>query len=80
MADSFEKRRRELDEIEARYRADLDKFWREFQADKMKAFAQWDETEARLKEQSERALRQYTAGISRARAALAEAEAAATRQ
>jgi len=80
MADSFEKRRQELDEMEARYRADLEKFWREFQADKMKALAQWDETEARLKEQSERALQQYTAGISRARAALAESERAGTRQ
>lgn len=30
MADWYEKRRRELDEMEERYRADMDKFWREF--------------------------------------------------
>jgi hypothetical protein len=80
MADFYEKRRRELDEMEKRYRADLEKFWRDFQADKMKALAKWDETEARLKEQSDAALRQYTAGMAGARARLAEAEAAAERR
>jgi len=76
MIDPFEKRRRDLDQMEERYLAELDKFWRKFRADKEKALAEWDEKEAWFKEQSDVALRQYRAGISGARARLAEAEAA----
>jgi len=77
MSDCFEQRRRELDELEERYRAELDRFWREFRADKEKALAEWDEKEAWFKEQSDLALKHYTASISGARARLAEAEAKA---
>ena len=80
MAIDFAQRRRQLDEAEEKYRAQMEKSQQHFEAGLAGAKAAWEEAEIRNKENCVRAQQEFDAGIARSRAEIDKAEAESQRR